>query len=91
MPGFFSSNQYKSPVVSFLGSVISKVNVPVPVPLTVLKERSIINVVPSGPDLGVTPKFVNFASPSSLTRKRRLTQVIEEYSFGEVQILLGHI
>jgi len=46
LPGFFASNQYKSPDVSFLGSTILKVNVPVPVPFTVRKERSRTNVVP---------------------------------------------
>jgi hypothetical protein len=46
--------------------------VPVPVPLTVLKERSIENVVPSGPDFGKTPKLMNLASPSSLTKSRNV-------------------
>jgi hypothetical protein len=44
-----------------------KSNVPVPVPFTVINERSIVNVAPSGAVFGKTPKFVNLASPSSLT------------------------
>jgi hypothetical protein len=37
--------------------------VPVPVPFILAKEQSNTNVEPSGALLGVTPKFVNLASP----------------------------